>query len=231
MKIAVINGTEYRGCTYRIKEIFLETLRDENTITEFYLPKDGPDFCIGCKNCFLIGEQRCPHADKSMPIWQAILDADLLVFAYPVYALRTTGQMKTLLDHFCCHWMVHRPNARMFTKRAVILTQSIGAPNGAAQRDVATSLRWMGVSDIRKLGFGLMEGIVWKELSEKRRETITRKTRKLASHYTQKKIAGKNLQFHALFAMSTVLHRQTHKAETETSLDNQHWIDNGWMQP
>lgn len=42
-----------------------------------------------------------------MPVWNAVLAADLLVFAYPVYALRVPGQMKSLLDHFACHWMVH----------------------------------------------------------------------------------------------------------------------------
>jgi multimeric flavodoxin WrbA len=53
MKITVINGTEIKGCTYHIKESFLETLRDDNEITEFYLPKNLPHFCCGCKNCFL----------------------------------------------------------------------------------------------------------------------------------------------------------------------------------
>ena len=42
MKIVVINGTEYKGCTYQIKEFFLSVLRDENEIAEFYLPKDMP---------------------------------------------------------------------------------------------------------------------------------------------------------------------------------------------
>ena len=38
MKITVINGTEVKGCTYGIKEIFLEDLREGNEIMEFYLP-------------------------------------------------------------------------------------------------------------------------------------------------------------------------------------------------
>ena len=42
-----------------------------------------------------------------MPIWNSILDADLLLFTSPVYALGTTAQMKSLLDRLCVHWMVH----------------------------------------------------------------------------------------------------------------------------
>ncbi len=132
MKIVVINGTEIKGCTYHIKETFLSILKDENDIMEYYLPKDLPHFCTGCKKCFFKDENLCLHASFTMPIWNAILEADLLVFASPVYALRIPAQMKTVLDHFCCHWMVHRPDKKMFTKRAVILTNSIGAPNSPA---------------------------------------------------------------------------------------------------
>ena len=93
MNITVINGTEIKGCTYHIKESFLEVLRDGNEVTEFYLPKDLPHFCCGCKNCFFRREQFCPHSEYVIPIWNAILNADLLVFTSPVYALRTTSQM------------------------------------------------------------------------------------------------------------------------------------------
>jgi len=166
LNIVVINGTEVKGCTYHIKEFFLSELKDNNKIEEFYLPRDMPHFCKGCKVCFFEDENLCPHASDTMPIWNSILSADLLVFATPVYALRIPGQLKALLDHFSCHWMVHRPNRAMFSKRAVILTNSIGAPNKAAQKDIITSLTWMGVSDIKSLGCGLMEGVIWHELSE-----------------------------------------------------------------
>lgn len=74
MKITVINGTEVKGCTYHIKESFLDVLRDGNEITEFYLPKDLPHFCCGCKNCFLKSEQLCPHAEYVLPIWNYSTD-------------------------------------------------------------------------------------------------------------------------------------------------------------
>ncbi len=111
MNIVVINGTEIRGCTYQIKEAFLSELR-EHRIQEFYLPKDGPSFCVGCKKCFFEGEEACPHTEKTMPIWNAMLAADVIVFAYPVYVMRAPGQIKTLLEHFACHFMMHRPRPR-----------------------------------------------------------------------------------------------------------------------
>ena len=59
MKITVINGTEKHGVTYRMKEIFLEEFRKDAQITEYYLPKDCPGFCIGCTQCFREKEHLC----------------------------------------------------------------------------------------------------------------------------------------------------------------------------
>ena len=229
VKIVVINGTEHKGCTYQIKEAFLSVLRAGNEIIEFYLPKDLPHFCTGCKTCFFKDENLCPHAEYTMPIWKAILQADLLIFAAPVYALRTPAQMKALLDHFCCHWMVHRPDQAMFIKRAVILTNSIGASNRSAQKDLATSLQWMGVSDVSSLGFGLMEGVVWDELSDKRRNKIKAKTANLAKKYATYQPGRKGLKVRVLFFISKLLHQAVLKKEEIPSADNQHWIKNGWI--
>ena len=49
MNITVINGTGLQGVTYKLKEMFLEPFRGEAQIEEFYLPKDCPDFCVGCR--------------------------------------------------------------------------------------------------------------------------------------------------------------------------------------
>ncbi len=229
MKIAVINGTEVKGCTYRIKETFLREFRENNEIVEFYLPKDFPHFCSGCKTCFFKSELLCPHAQDATRIWNGIMGADLLVFAYPVYALRAPGQVKALLDHFCCHWMVHRPEEAMFSKRAAILTQSIGAPNRSAQRDVKTSLSWLGVSSIRCLGFGLMEGVIWEELSEKRKSAIEKKTTAFARRFTDLKPAKMSVKVYLKFALCKFIHKSTLKKETVPSADNQHYIDKGWI--
>ena len=48
MKITVINGTEKKGVTFRLKKAFLDRFNDDAGITEFYLPRDCPNFCAGC---------------------------------------------------------------------------------------------------------------------------------------------------------------------------------------
>ena len=79
MKITVINGTEKKGVTYRLKEIFLEQFRSSAEITEFYLPRDLPGFCIGCTQCFRDNAGACKDAEYVKRIETALLEADLLV--------------------------------------------------------------------------------------------------------------------------------------------------------
>ena len=229
MKITVINGTEIRGCTYSIKELFLAGFRDGNEVTEYYLPKDLPHFCCGCKTCFFKSESQCPHAQNVTPIWESILNADLLLFTSPVYALRTTAQMKSLLDHLCVHWMVHRPEERMFDKRAVILTNAVGVFNSGAQKDLATSLTWLGVSKIEKLGIGLLEGVIWDELSEKRRKIIADKVKMFAAKSKNTRPARKGIKIRLLFAVTRLMHQGAARKENPLSTDNQYWKEKGWI--
>ncbi len=229
MKITVINGTPVKGVTWNMKERFLEQFQGARDIKEFILPKDMPEFCVGCKNCFFKGEDRCPHTEYITPIWKAILEADLIVFAYPVYALRAPGSVKALLDHFCVHWMVHRPEKEMFSKNAVILTNSVGAPNTAAQKDVITSLTWMGISKIRRLGIGLMEGVIWPELSEKRKAFIYKKVDALSNQCMNLKKERMSFKVKLYFALCKKMHEAGLRNSKEAFLDDLHYLNNGWI--
>lgn len=228
MKITVINGTPQKGVTYHMKEMFLDHLRDENEITEFY-PEDIPSFCVGCKTCFLRGEQLCPHAAKIMPIWEAMLKSDLLVFAYPVYALRAPASIKSLLDHLCVHWMVHRPDTQMFSKIAVILTNSVGAPNGSAQKDVKTSLSWMGVSNVYTCGAGMMGDIIWDKISDEHVKMLERKAAGMYKKIKDLKPQHMKLQERLKFLACKKIHKMVLKSEKTPGLDNQYYIDHGWI--
>lgn len=231
MNCVVINGTEIKGCTYNLKEIFLDELKPSK-LKEFYLPNDGPDYCTGCKQCFLVSETKCPHFEKVNPIWQAITEADLIVFAYPVYVMRAPGQIKSLLDHFGVYWFAHRPDPKMFTKTAVIITQSIGAPNGAAQKDVKTSLEWMGVSKIEKIGFRMLEGVIWDEISESRRRKFEKKARAFARRFDNLPPVKKSLKNRLYFQIGKKMQERVLKElpdDKEPGPDLQYWIDQGWI--
>ena len=98
MKIVIIHGQSHKGSTYNIANILAKKVSDD--ITEFYLPRDFKDFCLGCTNCFLKGEDKCPHHENIKPIIDALDSADLIILASPVYCYHASGAMKNFLDHF-----------------------------------------------------------------------------------------------------------------------------------
>ena len=231
MKITVINGTEKRGVTYRLKEVFLDKLRDGAQITEFYLPRDCPNFCAGCNTCFIKDEHLCKDAEYIRKIEEAMLEADLLVFTSPAYVFHTTGAMKAMLDHFGYRWMPHRPAKQMFGKRAVIITQCLGSGGKSAAKDIKDSLSWWGISSIRVCAYRLMHDIKWENIPDKRKAGITKKLVRAAERmrktdYTKPahtKI-GTKLKFYAV----RVLKKNRGKKNPEYK-GYQYWKENGWL--
>ena len=53
-------------------------------------------FCRGCLACLKMGH--CVSADDAVEIAASMHDADVLVFATPVYYYSVSGQLKTMLD-------------------------------------------------------------------------------------------------------------------------------------
>ena len=231
MDITVINGSEKHGVTYRLKEIFLEPFRDKARITEFYLPKDCPAFCAGCTVCFLKDERKCKDAEYVQIIEKAMLEADLLVFASPAYVFHTTGAMKAMLDHFGYRWMPHRPAKEMFGKRAVIITQCLGAGGKSASKDIKDSLSWWGVSAIRVCTFKLMSEIQWDKIPEKKRMKMTRRLQNTARELLQvdyDKPAHTNLLVKGKFFAVRMMQTQLGKKNSDYT-DYRYWKDQEWI--
>lgn len=231
MKITVINGTEKKGVTYRLKEIFLEPFRDEAEITEFNLPKDGPGFCTGCTACFRNNQNHCKDAEKVQRIEKALLEADLLVFTSPAYVFHTTGAMKAMLDHFGYRWMPHRPAKEMFGKRAVIITQCLGAGGKSTAKDIKDSLSWWGVSYIKIRSFKLMSEIDWDKINDKKRNEMASKLTSLARKmkaidYSRPAHTGlvAKMKFYAVRMLQTGLGK-----DNPEYTDFKYWKANGWI--
>lgn len=231
MNITVINGTEKRGVTWRLKELFLEPFRDSADITEFYLPEACPAFCSGCTSCFAQGEDACKDADYIRPIAAALDRADLLVFTSPAYVFHVTGGMKALLDHLAYRWMPHRPSPAMFGKRAVILTQCLGGGGRSAAQDIRHSLSWWGVSHITVCAVRLMEDIQWDALSPRRQAALTAKLRRVADRASRVRYgrpARAGLSVRLKFFACRLIQRKLCQRGLP-SPDSRYWAEQGWL--
>ncbi len=231
MNITIINGTEKHGVTYHLKEIFLAEFKDKASITEFYLPKDCPNFCKGCISCIVKGENTCKDAEYIQKIDKSLLEADLIVMTSPAYVFHATGAMKVFLDHFAYRWMPHRPAPEMFQKRAVIITQCLGAGAKSAAKDIKHSLSWWGISKIGIFTGALMGDIVWDKLTEKKQEELTRKIKKLSRKFAYidyTKPAHTNLITKFKFSFCRMMQKSLHKKDSEY-LDGKYWAEHGYL--
>lgn len=231
MKITVINGTGKHGVTCRLKEMFLEPFRGKAEITEYFLPGDCPAFCVGCANCIQRGEHTCRDAARVQKIAASMLESDLLVMTSPAYVMHATGAMKSLLDHFAYLWMPHRPAPGMFAKRAVIITQCLGAGAKTAAKDIRHSLSWWGISEIWVFTGRLMSDIVWEKLPEKKRSAFRRRMKRLSDRLFRidyDKPARTNIAVRTKFLFCRMLQKSLHKANP-AYLDGTYWAERGWL--
>lgn len=221
MKITLIHGQNHKGSTYNIAHELAEKLNGE--ITEFFLPKDFGEFCLGCGTCFTTSEKKCPHYEKTQPLTAAIDAADVLIFDSPVYVYHVTGSMKAFLDHYGYRWMVHSPEESMFKKQAVCITTAAGAGLSSTLKDMKDSLYFWGVAKIYKYGTAVA-ALNWNGVSDKKRKSIDKATTKLA-----KKILRKNgkvkpgLKTKAFFFLMHLLQRNG-----ITEKDRLYWKEKGW---
>ncbi|MCL2055065.1 MAG: NAD(P)H-dependent oxidoreductase [Oscillospiraceae bacterium] len=232
MNITVINGTEQKGCTFAMKEIFLSAMGGSHNITEHFLPRDCPQFCAGCKTCFFQGISVCSHSNYIIPIWESILSADLIVFASPTYVFHATGQVKALLDHFGSKWMVHSPEKPMFRKQVVIITNAIGQGMGKTARDIKDSLDFWGIARTYIIKKALFQP-KWELVSDKTKVAVKSRCEKVAKSVKSKTNVKPRFKIRFLFFIMKTAQKMIDKSERksgrERTKDYLHWKENGWL--
>lgn len=100
-KVLAFNGSPRRfGNTSILLQHFRRGTEINTTFFKEVLMNDLKlDFCNGCLRCNLIG--RCSiSGDDWQDLSKQILEADVLVFASPVYFHHLAGPMKVLIDRF-----------------------------------------------------------------------------------------------------------------------------------
>ena len=221
MNVTIIHGQSHQGSTCHIARLLAEKLGGE--VTEFFLPKDFGEFCVGCTVCFGDSETKCPHFSRLAPITEAIDAADVLILASPVYVYHATGAMKALLDHYGWRWMVHRPEEKMFSKQAVCISTAAGAGMKSANRDMAHSTFFWGIPKTYQYGVAVME-TAWERVSSRKKRRIDGELGRLAQKIkTNQGRIKPPVKTKAVFAVM----RQMQKHGWNEA-DTRYWRDKGW---
>ena len=222
MKTVIIHGQSHQGSTYHISHSLAEKLGGE--ITEFFLPRDFNDYCLGCTTCFIKGEERCPHHERLAPITKTLDEADAIILASPVYVFHAMGGMKNLLDHYGYRWMAHRPEGSMFRKQGVCISTAAGMGTKSANKDMADSLFYWGISRIYRFGFPVA-ATSWEGVDEKKKKAVDQKLAKIA-----KKILRHNgrvrptIKGRFMFAIMRLFQKNGWNPK-----DKEYWEGKGWL--
>jgi len=102
-KTLVINASPRgeRGYTYFYLNAFLKGLeRGGNEVEVVSLHKLNINPCRGCWQCWLSGTGKCVYSDKDdvKKLYDKINDADLIVYAFPLYSGGIPGILKNFMD-------------------------------------------------------------------------------------------------------------------------------------
>ena len=97
-KVLVISTSPRKGGNSdTLADALMEGAREAgHTVEKVTLYDKAIGFCKGCLTC--VKTQRCVIRDDANGIVQKMQEADVLVFATPIYYYEMCGQMKTLLD-------------------------------------------------------------------------------------------------------------------------------------
>lgn len=226
MKITVIYATQRKSksSTYKIAQRFIQNLSETDSVKEFFLPKDMPNFCIGCWNCFT-DYRNCPDYGYLEPIIESMLEADLLIFTAPVYVYHVPGQVKAFLDHFGYQWMAHQPRKEMFHKQVLLISTAAGAGTRSALRDIKDSMTFWGISRIYSFGRNI-HGSDWDTVADKKKAKLQMEIDRLSV-----KIKGKDRPVTPSLKVKTLFHvmRFMHKKFHFNPADVHYWESLGWL--
>lgn len=225
MNITVVYGTEHKGCTYQIAQEVIRSFEGAQ-VTELFLPRELPEYCISCFRCFTEKPGTCSHSQYTDPLREKLLQADLIILTSPVYSFHVTGQMKTFLDHFANMWMVHRPEQNMFSKLGIVISTACGPVFKKTLQEMKDSLDFWGVAKTYQIGCAMFQ-TDWKNVSESTKAKLLRKVRKTTDKIKtrqDKKKVKPCFRVKKWFYMSRIMqkHFKTNPADVT------YWEEMGW---
>ena len=72
-----------------------------NEVEKIFLKDKKINYCTGCGFCNTNDYTACSQKDDTSEILDKMVEADVIVFATPVYFYTMCGQLKTLIDRCC----------------------------------------------------------------------------------------------------------------------------------
>ena len=128
--ITLLGSPRRRGNTATVLRAFEELIQPQHHVERINIVDYDVRGCIGCDVCQrATDEPGCAQKDDAPAILRRLMDADVIVYASPVYCWAFSAQMKALLDRHYCMVKWHdglKTAALLKGKRAMMLTTCAG---------------------------------------------------------------------------------------------------------
>ncbi len=100
MKIVFVVGSPRKmGNTSNIVKAISERLPDTITSEVCFLPDYQIHGCLGCSKCQgVLDDMGCAQQDDAPKLLRTLIEADLIVYATPLYGHSYSGQLKIFMD-------------------------------------------------------------------------------------------------------------------------------------
>ena len=145
MKIAIINGSPRKENTSAMVEAFCEGAKAAgHEVEEYQVGRMKIAGCMGCEYCHTKGNGTCVQKDDLEKIMPAYKEADMIVFASPIYYFTMTAQMEAAIQRVYC---IGKP---LKAKKAALLLSS-GSP-GVYDSAIAQYKGYMAYAGIKDVG-------------------------------------------------------------------------------
>jgi multimeric flavodoxin WrbA len=127
MNVLAINGSPRmdEGNTAMILKPFLEGMKEAGAKVELFFTKKlniGP--CNGDMSCWFVNPGKCGQKDDMQMLLPKLQEADVIVYATPVYYAGMTGPLKNLMDRQLPMHMMGEMSAK---KQKIVLVSTCGA--------------------------------------------------------------------------------------------------------
>ena len=143
MKIAILNGSPRVGNTSAMVNAFSEGAKEAGHEVEIlHVGKMKINGCLGCEYCHTKGEGTCIQKDDMEKVIPAYKEADMIVFASPVYYFGATAQLQAAIQRVYC---IGKPQKA--TKAALLLSSGSPDTGKSAVEMYKNMIGFMGIED------------------------------------------------------------------------------------
>ena len=143
MKIAILNGSPRAKNTAAMINAFAEGAKEAGHEVEIqHVGKMKINGCLACEYCHGKGEGTCIQKDDMVKVMPAYKEADMIVYASPIYYFGLTAQMMAAMQRV---YAIGKPAKA--TKAALLLSSGSPASYAGAIATYKDMLAYTGIED------------------------------------------------------------------------------------